>query len=111
MESKFATLLMIKSSLDSLKDSKSGILTFVQHLLDNDYGSKVINGIFRQLYWEGEKNSVEFYNKLLKCCTNIQLNDETKQIFEDENNNTTCEKACGEFEIVADSLLCQIGSY
>ena len=111
MESKFATLLSIRSCLHSLDGSKDGIINLVQHLLDNDRGPTIISGIFRQLYWEGEKNSVEFYDKLLKCCANIYMENETKQNCEDEDNNTPHKPVCGEFEIVPDSLLCQIGSY
>ena len=111
MESKLVTLFTIRSSLDRLCNSKDDIIAFVKHLLDNNHESTVISGIFRQLYREGEKNSMEFYSKLLNWCTNTHVDvDETKQNSK-ENKNNTIDPICGEFDSVPDSILCQMGSY
>ena len=103
--SKFSTLIAIRKCFTSTHtcNDKETVLKLADYLLDNNHGSTIISGIFRELYWEGENNSDEFLNDLLKYCTQITQND--------KNHNKEKFKNNGTFDVLPDSLLCHIGSY
>ena len=105
--SKFSTLIEIRKCFTSchIRDDKDIVLKLVEYLLDNNHGSTIISGIFRQLYWEGENNSDEFLNDLLQHCKTITKNDKNK------NKKTEKKRFNGTFDVLPDSLLCHIGSY
>ena len=108
MNSKIATLFSLRIALDRIKSDRDGILEVVNHLFDKGRESIVISGIFRQLYREGESNSIEFYNELFYFCNNIDVasDNESKEIEARMNK-----PICGQFSEIYDSLMCQIGSY
>ena len=103
MMNKFSTIIDFRKCFDSVDicNNNEVIVKLVQHLLDNNHGSTIISGLFRQLYWEGENNTSEFLNDLLNY---------SKQITR-THTDTQKDKVNGTFDLLPDSLLCHIGSF
>lgn len=107
----FPTLVRIRRSLERL--SGKGLLSVVGHLIENEQSATIVNGIFRQLHFDGDRNTREFLNDLSNLCQNIETqekNDNHDQQKTRITNKKDKTSHC-QFVEIPDSLMNEIASY
>ena len=80
--------------------------SLVKFLVDEGKQSIILNGIYRQLYYDGDSNQIQFLQSLLS---------QSKQFIQSQSstNDTSINAITNDnhFKRLPDSLMCEIGSY